>query len=103
MRTNGPGNNGERFYYPGSGRPSQAEAIALTAGDEKRGVDFTVPAPRMPAPRPEPPRDRAVLAGRIVGSDGRAIAGAQVVLTRTVFGQVTTQFDVSDADGFYLK
>jgi protocatechuate 3,4-dioxygenase beta subunit len=98
----GSGNtNGERLYYPGSGRPSQAEPITLTAGDEKRGVDFTVPAPRPPPPRPEPPRDRAIVSGRIVGSEGRAIAGAQVVLTPTVFGQVTTQFDVSDADGFY--
>jgi len=101
VMTNGPGGNGERLYYPGSGRPSQAEPITVTAGDEKRAVDFTVPAPPVPAARPEPPRDRAVIAGRTVGSDGRAIAGAQVMLMPIGAGQVTPQFDVSDADGFY--
>src|SRR3954471_1113115 len=98
MMTTGPGGLGDRVYYPGSGR---SEPLTLAPGDEKRAVDFTVAARRMAPPRPEAPRDRTTIAGRVVGVDGRPIAGAQVVLAPLDGVRTTTQVGISDADGVY--
>lgn len=88
--------NFQKTYYPGV---SQAEArdLALQHGEDRTGIDFVVPSslsgnqplnafvalPVSSQPRPPDPATPATgrIRGRVVGSDGRALPYAQVVLT----------------------
>ncbi|HMF99143.1 MAG TPA: carboxypeptidase-like regulatory domain-containing protein [Vicinamibacterales bacterium] len=98
----GPGNVGDRIYYPGGAKASQGEPIALQPGDDKRGVDFTVAARRELGPRVEPAtQDRPVIAGRVLTSEGRPIPGAQVAMVPVTAGGTTARFAITDRDGAY--
>ena len=97
------GSMGDRIYYPGGLKANEGEPIVLQRGEEKRGIDFVVPAraPRVPSV-PAPPRDRGAIGGRIVAADGRAILGAQVALMPTGTTEATSRFTITDAIGAYL-
>src|SRR5260221_5458776 len=96
------GSLGDRIYYPGGLKAREGEPIALQRGEEARGIDFVVPAraPRVPRVG-APARDRGAIGGRVVGADGRAIAGAQVSLMPTGNTEVTAHFAIADAAGAY--
>jgi len=92
----------DRIYYPGGLKANEGEPIDLQRGEEKRGIDFVVPAraPRVPPVGP-PPRDRGAIGGHIVAPDGRAVSGAQVALMPTGPTDVTARFAITDAMGAY--
>src|SRR5262245_16863049 len=98
----GPGNLGDRIYYPGGEKASQGEAIALQPGDDKRGVDFTVPSRLAVGPRVEPAaRDRTVIGGRVLTVDGRPLPGAQVAIIPTTAIELSARFAITDRNGAY--
>jgi len=87
----------KRSYYPNVETAAAAQPIVVSGGDERTGLDFTVPAvdpidviggavatviPRGAGPNQQPiPRsDRAVIRGRITSSDGRLVSKANVRL-----------------------
>ena len=92
----------DRIYYPGGLKADEGEPIDMQRGEEKRGIDFVVPAhaPRVP-PLGPPPRDRAAIGGHIVAADGRAVSGAQVVLIPTGRTDVVARYAITDATGAY--
>jgi protocatechuate 3,4-dioxygenase beta subunit len=98
---NGPGNLSGRIYYPGGVRADQGEPIALQAGDEKRGVDFTVAVRQVVGPRVEAATDQTVIGGHVVNAEGRVIPGAQVALVPARTGEATARFAITDRDGAY--
>src|SRR5262249_45811347 len=98
----GPGNVGERIYYPGGAKASQGEPIALQSGDDKRGIDFTVAAKLVVGPPVDPAtQDRPVIAGRVLTSEGRPIPGAQVAMVPVTAGGTPARFAITDRDGAY--
>lgn len=107
-----------QLFYPGVATPAEAQAVRLQPGEERPGLDFTVPAgeaaglaiatlktqmsrrpaqnPRLPAQTP-PPRPTGVVRGRVADVDGRAIPHAQVLVfaaTRT-----DSRSAITDEDG----
>ncbi|HJZ71446.1 MAG TPA: carboxypeptidase-like regulatory domain-containing protein [Vicinamibacterales bacterium] len=99
---NAPGNLRDRIFYPGGAKASQGEPIALQPGDDKRGVDFAVPARQRVGPQVEPmTQDRPVIAGRVLTSDGRPIPGAQVAVVPTATGFNHARFAITDRNGAY--
>jgi hypothetical protein len=101
IMSSGPGNLGDRIYYPGGASANQGEPIALQSGDEKRGVDFTVITRHVVGPRVEPARDRTTIGGHVLTSEGRAIPGAQVALVPALPSDTTARFAITDRDGAY--
>jgi hypothetical protein len=84
----------QTVYYPGANAAAEAQELRLQSGEERSGVDFVVPigqptslyvsilaaqAVRMPSPDPAPLPTGAVR-GRVVATDGRPLAHAQVLL-----------------------
>jgi protocatechuate 3,4-dioxygenase beta subunit len=102
VMTNG-GSLGDRIYYPGALKANDGEPIMLQRGEEKRGIDFVVPAraPRVPRVG-APPRDRGAIGGRVVAANGRTLSGAQVALLPTGATEATARFAITDAAGAYL-
>src|SRR5262249_54100235 len=83
-----------RVFFPNAAGDDGAERMALKPGDERGGVDFVVPvkdATNQPFSvtqaagnsglgSDDPPDSHGIVRGRIVDSDGRPIARAQVRL-----------------------
>src|SRR5438034_3518581 len=85
----------QKMYYPGVATSDAAQALRLEPGDERPAIDFVLPAGQpggqrfsmtfiSPLARP-PEQDSAVrstgiVRGRVVATDGRAVAHAQVRL-----------------------
>lgn len=103
----------QRTYYPGVKDATEAEALSLQPGDERAGVDFTLPpvdemtvadaARRGFAgveAAQEPPQGTGVVRGRVLGADSRPLPRAQVRLfaTRESRGARTA---TSNLDGQY--
>src|SRR5436190_1554748 len=82
----------QTIFYPGTTSPDEAKALLLAAGDEQRRIDFVFPARRPEPPTlmviraaqnasrpPRPgPSPTGAIRGRVVDSDGRAVAYATV-------------------------
>jgi len=96
------GSLGDRIYYPGGLKANEGEPIDLQRGEEKRAIDFVVPAraPRVPPVGP-PPRDRGAIGGHIVAPDRRGVAGAQVALTPTGRTDAVARYAITDSTGAY--
>jgi protocatechuate 3,4-dioxygenase beta subunit len=101
IMTSGPGNLGSRIYYPGTPSKGQGQPLSLEAGDDKRGVDFTVAVRQISVPRVESARDRAMLAGHVTTHEGRPVAGAQVALVAAAPPSIASRFTITDSDGAY--
>jgi protocatechuate 3,4-dioxygenase beta subunit len=96
-----------RTYYPGGTNPAEAQAIMLSAGDEKTAIDFVVPSslPRMffgvagdlPAAGAAKIGSTGAIRGRITRADGRPLPGAIVRLSE-IFPPPTA---VTDDEGHY--
>ncbi|HKB10697.1 MAG TPA: carboxypeptidase-like regulatory domain-containing protein [Vicinamibacterales bacterium] len=97
----GPADDRDRIYYPGGPNAQRGEPIVLQPGDEKRGVDFAVASRRIVGSRLAPSRDRRMVSGRVLTSEGRGLAGAQVALIGVPPTTLTTHFAITDADGAY--
>jgi protocatechuate 3,4-dioxygenase beta subunit len=78
-----------RLYFPNASALPDAEALSLKPGQERAGVDLVGPRPPLPGPdfsRADPlpiardanAKTTAAIHGRVLGSTGGAIAGAEV-------------------------
>jgi hypothetical protein len=99
-------------YYPGVSAANEAQAVRLQFGDERPGIDFVVPAGNnevgnpfsvmrlSPGPLPQATstvRANGIVRGRVVSTDGRGLAHAQVRLIGNKFGVLRTT--TADGDG----
>ena len=91
----------QRAYYPGATTPAEAQMFTLQFGDERPGIDFVVPTSDaignpfsvmrltfgpLPPPMNAGVRTTGVIRGRILSTDGRALAHAQVRLMQASAG-----------------
>jgi hypothetical protein len=96
-----------RTYYPGATNLAEAQAMMLSAGDEKTGVDFVLPSspPKMfsdltdsfQAARAKEVSSTGAIRGRITRADGRPLPGSIVRLSE-IFPPPTA---VTDEEGRY--
>lgn len=103
-----------RNYYPHAEAPEQAQRVAVKAGEETPGIDFTTPlppaGPRLTSSGPPPyppvaaPRfaegGMAAIEGRVVSTNGLPVRRAlvQIVSGEQLF---TPYFAATDDDGRY--
>ena len=102
----------QKTYYPGVASPADAQFLRLQSGEDRSGIDFVVPAERAELPpvvttraamglapaQNATARPTGIIRGRVVGTDGRAIAHAPIrLLGQTDIMQ--SQVGITDSDG----
>lgn len=111
----------QKTYYPGVDAQAGARRLTLQFGSEQAGVDFVIPltqsgnqpfsvmravpvSPLRRTPPPDPSQATGVIRGLVTGTDGRALAYAQVLVApetsviepRLVRAASGGQFEVRD-------
>ncbi|HEV3057948.1 MAG TPA: carboxypeptidase-like regulatory domain-containing protein [Vicinamibacterales bacterium] len=102
-------------YYPGVGAPADAQVLRLEPGEERPRTDFVVPdeqtvfepislAPQGPPAvftfmtLPKTAQSTGIVRGRVVSTDGRGLAHAQVRLITVGNGMLQSAIGRADAD-----